>query len=300
MTVRYERPVSRSAYFARRIALLAFMMFALAWGLHRFGPLETPYFLAVALVAGGLSFIALYLAMIGIIMLWLKGARGGKASAQTLLLVMLPLLPALMGAASYVSLPPIYDISSDLADPPQWIEPVRVDQSWLGQRRPETDDDRMAQMIAYSEVSGRRYEGALDRVYTAALKVAGDTGIAVAEERGAPDVRPVEIPVPRSKTDEAVPDALDNVPIPEPRPESVIVEPQTYPLGDAYIQGVHRTPIFGFRQDVVIRLREEAETTLVDIRVESRYGSHDLGSGADLITRYLRALDAELLGIAGD
>ena len=300
MTVRYERPVSRSAYFARRIALLAFMMFVLAWGLHRFGPLETPYFLAVALVCGGLSLVALYLAMIGFIMLWLKGARGGKASAQTMMLVALPLMPALMGASSYVSLPSLYDVSSDLLDPPQWIAPVEADQSWLGKRRPETPGDREAQANAYEDIAGRRYEGALDRVYTAALKVANDSGITVTEERGAPDIQPPEIPVPRSKTDEAVPDALDNVPIPMPRPDYAVISQQQYPTGDAYIQGVHRTMIFGFRQDVVIRLREEAETTLVDIRVESRYGRHDLGSGAEFITKYLRALDAELLGIAGD
>jgi hypothetical protein len=300
MTVRYERPVSRSAYLARRLALLAFVMFVLAWILHRFGPLETPYFLAIGLVAGGLSAVALYLAMMGIIMLWTKGARGGRASAQTLVLVVLPLLPVVMGASSYVSLPELYDVSSDLVDPPKWINDVHADQSWLGVRPPATAKEREAQMIAYRDVTGRRYEGALDRVYTAALKVAGDTGIAVTDEVGAPSASPLEVPVPASKNaNEAVPDALDNVPIPLPRPDNEITEGEEYPVGDAYIQGVHRTLVFGFRQDVVIRLREEAETTLVDIRVETRYGRHDLGSGAGFVTKYLRALDAELLGIAG-
>ena len=50
----------------------------------------------------------------------------------------------------------------------------------------------------------------------------------------------------------------------------------------------------------MIRLREEAETTLVDVRVASRDGDRDLGAGVAYIERYLRALDAELLGIAGD
>lgn len=300
MTVRYERPVSRSAFFARRLALLAFVMFVLAWGLHRFGPLETPYFLAVAIVAGGLSVVALYLAMLGFIMLWIKGALGGKAAAQTLVLVILPLLPAVMGVRSYASLPPIHDISSDLIDPPEWLEEVRVDQSWLGKRPAITEEDREKQLIAYPEISGRRYEGALDRVYTAALKVATETGITVTEERGAPGASLLEAPVPAAKNpNEAVPDALDNVPIPLPRPENEITAGEASPTSDAYIQGVHRTLVFGFRQDVVIRLREEAETTLVDIRVESRYGRHDLGSGAAFMNRYLRALDAELLGIAG-
>ena len=300
MTVLYQRPVSRSAYFARRLALLAFVMFVLAWLLHRFGPLETPYFLAVALVAGGLSVVALYLAMLGFFLLWTKGARGGKAAAQTLVLVILPLLPPAMGLSNYVSLPPIHDISSDLVDPPAWIHNEQADQSWLGKRQPASASDREAQMIAYRDISGRRYEGALDRVYTAALKVARDTGIEVTDERGAPGADLLDVPPVTSKNaNEAVPDALDNIPIPLPRPENEITEGEDFPIGDASIQGVHRTLVFGFRQDVVIRLREEAETTLVDIRVQTRYGSHDLGTGAAFVERYMRALDAELLGIAG-
>ncbi|MFT3886548.1 MAG: hypothetical protein QM713_00035 [Arachnia sp.] len=85
MTVRYERPVSRAAYFARRIAILSFFMFVAAWGLHRFGPLSTPSFLAVAIAAALLSVFAAYLAVIGIGALWFKGARGGKASAAALM-----------------------------------------------------------------------------------------------------------------------------------------------------------------------------------------------------------------------
>ncbi|MBL0370883.1 DUF1499 domain-containing protein [Rhizobium sp. KVB221] len=299
MTVRYERPISRSAYFARRLALLAFAMFVLGWGLHRFGPLETPSFLAIALVAAGLAVVAFYLAIVGLAMLWRKGAKGGKAAGQALLLVILPLVPLAFAASNYVNLPPIYDISSDLADPPQWIEEVKADQSWLGERKPETAKERQAEQNAYRTISGRRYDGALDRVYTAALKVADAMGITVTEQRGGPETAPAEARVDSKKAaDEAVPDAPENVPVPLPRPEYEMGQPVT--VGDAFIQGVHRSLVFGFRQDVVIRMREEAETTLVDIRVASRYGQHDLGSGAAFIEKYLRALDAELLGIAGD
>ena len=50
---------------------------------------------------------------------------------------------------------------------------------------------------------------------------------------------------------------------------------------------------------LLIRLREEAETTFVDVRVASPYGQHDLGFSAGIAEEYLKALDAELLGIAG-
>ena len=301
MTVRYERPVSHSAYFSRRLALLAFVTFVLAWGMHRFGPLETPYFLAVMLVCALMSAIAFYLGILGLVMLWNRGARGGKRAAQALVLSILPMAPFVFGAAQYTGRPPIYDVSTDLVDAPRWVADVDADQSWLGPRADPTPKDREAQMIAYRGLTGRRYEGALDRVYTAARKVALADGIAISEERGAPDGALGEFSgdAPKQAGDEAVPDTLDYVPVPVPRPDNVETQAEQLPSGEAYIQGMHRTLIFGFRQDVVIRLREEAETTLVDIRVATRYGSHDLGTGSAFIERYLRDLDAELLGIAG-
>lgn len=300
MTVRYERPVSRAAYFARRIAIFAFFLFAAAWGLHRFGPLSTPSFLAVAIAAALLCAFAVYLALIGIAALWFKGARGGKASAAALLFAALPLGAFAYGVSNYVNLPPIYDVSTDTAVPPDWLDVPTVDQSWLGPRHPVTSADRQAQVAKWRDLTGRRYDGALDRVYTAARKVAVEQGLDIRFERGAPELALQEIPESQAGKEEAVPDALDYVPVPIPRPAEDAPDDAALPPGDPSIQGEQRTFAFGFRQDVVIRLREELETTLVDVRVASRYGDRDLGAGVAYIERYLRALDAELLGIAGD
>jgi hypothetical protein len=300
MTVRYERPVSRAAYFARRIAIVSFFLFVAAWGLHRFGPLSTPSFLAIAIAASLLAAVAAYLAAIGIAGLWFRGARGGKASAAALLFSILPLAASAYGVANYVNLPPIYDVSTDIAVPPDWLQEPSADQSWLGARRPVTAADRQAQVARWRDLTGRRYDGALDRVYTAALKVAVAQGLDIRFQRGAPELALQEIPESEIGKEEAVPDALDYVPVPIPRPAESEREDAGLPPGDPSIQGEQRTFAFGFRQDVVIRLREETETTLVDVRVASRYGDRDLGAGVAYVERYLRALDAELLGIAGD
>jgi hypothetical protein len=50
--------------------------------------------------------------------------------------------------------------------------------------------------------------------------------------------------------------------------------------------------------DISIRLIEEIETTYVDMRSVSRFGPHDFGIDAEIISRFLTALDAELLGIS--
>lgn len=300
MTVRFERPVSRAAFLSRRLAVFAFLMFVAAWGMHRFGPFGTPSFLAVALAAGIIAALAVYMALLGIAALWFKGARGGKASAAAILFAILPLSSFVIAGANYVNLPHIYDVSTDLANPPQWLEPPPADMSWLGPRNAVSAADRQAQRAKWRDLTGRRYEGALDRVYTAARKVAVGQGLAIRLERGAPEQGLQELPADRqNRPDEVVPDALD-VPVPIPRPERFDEVENALPPGEPSIQGEKRTFVFGFRQDVVIRLHEEAETTLVDVRVASRNGDHDLGSGVAFIERYLRALDAELLGIAGD
>jgi hypothetical protein len=257
--------------------------------------------MAVVLVSTVLSAFAVYLGITGIAALWFRGARGGKAAALAILFALLPLAAITYGAANYVNLPPIYDVTTDLGNPPQWLDVPAADQSWLGERPEVTSADRTIQSLQWRDLTGRRYEGALDRVYTAARKVAIAQGLSIRFERGAPDNGLQELPPsqPGKQDDAAVPDALDVIPVPIPRPENQEPEDNGLPPGDPSIQGEVRTFLFGFRQDVVIRLREETETTLVDVRVASRYGDRDLGAGVAFIERYLRALDAELLGIAG-
>ena len=46
------------------------------------------------------------------------------------------------------------------------------------------------------------------------------------------------------------------------------------------IEAVARTPIMGFRDDVVIRVRPAPDGARIDMRSASRYGRHDLGTNA--------------------
>jgi uncharacterized protein (DUF1499 family) len=63
------------------------------------------------------------------------------------------------------------------------------------------------------------------------------------------------------------------------------------------IEAVAITPIFGFRQDVAIRVAPDGEGALVDMRSASRNGAHDLGANAERIRGFFAALDASLQGI---
>jgi hypothetical protein len=60
---------------------------------------------------------------------------------------------------------------------------------------------------------------------------------------------------------------------------------------DGRIEAVARTPVMGFREDVVIRIRGNDEESRIDMRSSSRYGSHDIGSNASRIRDYLDGVE---------
>lgn len=301
ITIQYERPVSHAAHWARRLALFSCMLFVAVVLSHRFGPLTTPHFLALAGFAAVMAGLAVLLAAVGLARLWMVGARGGKAALTALLFSLLPLGVSGAAAYAYFYRPALYDVTTDTLAPPPWLSQPSAQQDWLPRVGLVTARDREVQLEAYPALSGRRYEGALDRVYQGARKVAAAYGITVTSEAGLDNIQAdlEDLVVDPSKVAKGQ-EELGDVPIPEARPEAVPSLPHIGGPGDVLLQGEWRSPIFGFRFDVVIRLREEAETTLVDMRAASRYGPHDLGIGADLVEGYLKALDAELLGIAGD
>lgn len=312
MVIRYERPYSYSAHWARRLASFGLLVFLAAALSHRFGPLTTPHFLVFAGIGAALSLLAVVLALIGIVRLWQVGARGGKAAFAALILSALPLGVAGYAAQAYFSRPMIYDVTTDPFSSPPWLKVPVANQDFLA-RPAVTLRDREIQAAAYPELTGRRYEGALDRVLQGVRKVAEEQGIVFTEESGLenviadledlavkPDAAKPGTPSPDVDAPDAGESVITVVPVPSARPLEEGLLPRIGGPNDVLLQGQWRSLVFGFRFDIAIRLREEEETALVDMRVASRYGSHDLGLGAAFAERYLKALDAELLGIAGD
>lgn len=306
--IRYERPVSRAAALALRLAQLAAVLFLMSLAAHRFGPLATPQFVALALLSGLFALVAVALALAGLVNLWRIAAVGGLAAMGALVFAALPLGALGYGLSLYFTRPALHDVTSDTLDPPLFISAPVADQLWLNRPATVSALDREAQIVAYPALTGRRYDGALDRVLEGVKTVAAAENLTITADRGLealePDTPPVEERRDAPANAEAGDAVPDDVPVPLARPEPAApVDLAAVALagrpGDILLQGTWKTPIAGFGFDVAIRLREEAETTSVDIRVVSRYGSHDLGLGAAYAEHFLRALDAELLGIAG-
>ena len=67
--------------------------------------------------------------------------------------------------------------------------------------------------------------------------------------------------------------------------------PPTLTRRDGVIEAVARTPIMGFRDDVVIRVSPGGQGTRIDMRSASRFGTHDLGANAARIRSLLEDID---------
>lgn len=299
MSVRFVRPVSRFGYAARTIGFFTLLFFVVVWLLHRFGPLKTPDFIALVLLSSAMAGIAALCAVIGLARLWYNGAKGGIAAAQGLFLALPPLAVVLAAAMLDWRNPAIFEVSSDLNSPPPWISAPVADQQWLPPRRERGSATRQAQLAAFPELTGRRYEGAIDRVYAGVRSAVALQGMRISLTEGLGRTEPDIMDRPLAEDDDQGLDGPPDIgPVPLPRPLE-----QSLPLagtdGDVLLQGETRSFLAGLRFDVVIRLRESGDAMLVDIRVASRYSDRDLGMSAEIARDFLAALDAELPGIAG-
>jgi uncharacterized protein (DUF1499 family) len=60
------------------------------------------------------------------------------------------------------------------------------------------------------------------------------------------------------------------------------------------IEATATTRWFGFKDDVVIRIRSQGESTIVDMRSKSRLGRSDVGANAERIRRFAQRLERTL------
>jgi Protein of unknown function (DUF1499) len=75
----------------------------------------------------------------------------------------------------------------------------------------------------------------------------------------------------------------------------IVLERPPQPRRDGQIEAVARTPIMGFREDVVVRVRADGQGSRIDARSSSRYGPFDFGSNAARIRSLIDDID-EVIG----
>lgn len=262
-----SEPVSGLANWARNLAVFSVVAVLVSIIIVRFGFLEMKPALATffgALAIAGLSILVGFAAFVAI---WRNGTRG---MARILLAFLIDALvlgyPAFL-AVQYRRLPPIHDITTDPIDPPQFDAIARLrprDANPITYAGLYTAEQQHA---AYSDIEPDSTTATPQEAYDAAMKVIAKRKWRVV------DARPPQGPPP----------GVVNARGPKPPPPP--------PARDGIIEVVARTPILGFRDDVVVRVRATTDGARIDVRSASRYGRHDLGTNAKRVRALIEDID---------
>ena len=100
-----------------------------------------------------------------------------------------------------------------------------------------------------------------------------------------PDIETVQLEVPAERAYEVTLRLITR------RKWLVVDERPPQPRRDGRIEAIAQTPIMGFREDVAIRIKPDAEGSRVDIRSSSRYFESDLGSNAARVKKLIEDIN---------
>jgi hypothetical protein len=255
---RYSRsePTSKLALWARRIAGFAFAATFLAVIIVRSGVLEIKPAIATFGGALAIAVIALLVALAAFVVIWMEGLAGMRAALAAMAISLFLLAyPAYLGLKAY-RLPWIYDVTTDPIDPPRYEALARARPR---DANPVTYAGLYAaeqQRIAYPDIGPLGTNATPQAAYKAALTVMNKHK----DSFLAPYWRVIEAREPIGRR-------------------------------DGRIEAVAYSSLMGFRDDVVVRVREDPDGARIDARSSSRYGSFDFGTNAARIRRLMNNIE---------
>jgi uncharacterized protein (DUF1499 family) len=251
-----EEPVSNLAVWARRVGLFSLAVVLLAFVVARTGLFDIIPALVTFAAGLGLAVAAILLAFAAFVAIWRSGNAGlGYAVTGLLIGLALCAYPAFIAARAY-NKPIMADVSTDPVNPPAFDAIARL-------------RTRQANPVAYG---GLRTPEEIKKTYA--------------------DVEPLDLSIPPQIAFSAVMTMLakhkDNVIAPLWR----IIDARPPIAGrDGHIEAIAYTPIMGFRDDVVIRIRGAPGGSRVDVRSASRYGLWDFGVNAKRVASLLEDIN---------
>ena len=245
-SARWPRWIGAAAGLILLITLLALL---LAGPGYRTGLLELRPAFSVLRVAAIAAVLALLVGLVGAFMNRRRGTQGMLAVSVIAALVGLGLtINNVSWYRKARSVPLIHDISTDLEDPPLFVDvlPLRAD----APNPPEYAGEEIAekQRAAYADI--------------VPITVSADSATAFNAARAAAESMGWEM------------------------------VGEDAPAGR--IECTDTTAYFGFKDDVVIRIRAVASGSQLDIRSKSRLGLSDVGTNAERIRNFREAFQARL------
>jgi uncharacterized protein (DUF1499 family) len=184
--------------------------------------------------------------------IWRHGGPGLQLAVRGLLLAALVLAPAAWFGAQAVRLPMLNDATTDAAEPPSF-----------GRSR--------------AAVDGRG--GLIPPEYNGAF--------AQDQQEAYPELQPIVM--------EQTPEEALALGLRAATNLGWLVLDSTPPTGrtgSGRIEATARSPVFGFIDDVTVRIRPGVNETRIDVRSASRMGRHDFGSNARRIAAFQKEIEA--------
>jgi Protein of unknown function (DUF1499) len=254
VTSRLRERYSSLAVWSSRFALVAIPILVIAAIGHRIEKIDAAATYGIMALGFSLAALAVVAALAAFEAIWRDGRKGfGSAMAGFILGLAVLTVPA-VGAWKIVQYPPIFDVSTDLENPPRFLSSGRSDGNpYVGRF---SSDEIALLREAYPDIVPRYYP--LDTV------VVFDAADAIVERRRWT--------------------VLDR-------------QPPQDAGSSGRMEAVAETLVFGFKQDVAIRIAPEGEGTLVDMRSAARSGTHDFGADAERIREFFVSLDTALQGL---
>ena len=238
----------------RTVAAFALLLLIAAFFLHRVFGMPTLVAMNLAKFAYFVACVALLLAMAGGYVIWRTGAAGTGNIAAGLLVSLGILLAPPLVLQAASDMPQINDITTDFERPPP-----------------------------FQSISGLRPHGANPVAYP---------GVTYADKQREyyPDLKPLFVNRPSAETFALVADALKR--------QNLLIVREDPPTEDGadpgFLEATDRTLVFGFYDDVAVRVSAQGEGARIDMRSASRYGRHDLGRNAKRMRTLMRQVVVRL------
>lgn len=288
-----EEPYSKVAVWSRRLALFALVLALIGALLVRGAAVEVVAGLTVFGASIVIACIALLLAGAGAVVIWRTGRRGVIPMLSAILLALVLLVyPAWLGSVA-VRLPLLNDVTTDVNDPPLFSDSEVLLGARAGRRYgPVNETVRLDQQRAYPDIQPIIIDLEASEVYELALEAARSLGWRIVEELEPQEAKLIKpSPAARQKPVYVRRNGKRVLVRPPPLPAK---EPVRQEARDGRISAIAITPVMGFPDDIVIRIRALPDQARVDIRSASRYGRHDFGANAKRIRQFAAALQEQL------
>jgi hypothetical protein len=235
-----------------RIALFAASLMIIDVVLHRLTSFPTLVAINLFVVAAAGLVLSTLVSLLAFIQIWRRGYQGAGSAAIGLLLPALMLLWPLSYAPAYVNLPQLNDVTTDVTQPPSFVELAR-----------------------------QRSQG------TSPLGYPADR-FAAMQQRAYPDLRTFVMDRSAEEAFELVEEVVRKF----RWRVAASTPPSGRPPRSGTLEATDQTLIAGFTDDIVVRVEGGSGGTRVDVRSASRYGLHDLGQNAQRVRRFLTELQA--------